>query len=158
MKKLLAFVLIIITIFLNGCSQESKFGLEQFVDRMNSDFETSFNTSDFLLSSKDDENFLFYKQDELMYTLSLDVNNKIKGIGLLLTAECDIDKGIETFCQMCSTFTGNDFKNQSQIFSDCKITADKINYADSNQVITVGRYKYTVVCNTYSITMFCDKV
>ncbi len=158
MKKLLAFILIIITIFLSGCSQESKFGLEQFTTRMNKQFDTDFETNDFLLCTEDDNNYLLFKEDKYLLTLSLSENNRIKGFSLMLTGDLDIKTGIDMYCQMCSVFTGNDYTEQKKILSDCKITSDNIKYADSNLVITIGRYKYTIVCNTYSVTLFCDRI
>ncbi len=158
MKRFLAFILAIITIILGGCSKESKFGVEQFVERMNTSFETEFATNEFTLGKSGDNTILFRKEKGQMITLSLDTNSKIKGVAIVLTADESIENGIDIYCKICSVFTGNDFDTQQKALNECKITAENINFTDSNMVITVGRYKYTVVCNDYSITLFCDKV
>ncbi len=158
MKKFLAISLSLITLFLTGCSKESKFGVNEFVTRMNESFDTEFKTGDFLLSEVGGKHSLFLETDGYLYSLSLDINNKLSGVALLFTNEDDKENAIRRFCQICSVFTGNDIEAQEKIFDDCKITAEKINFADSNMVITVGRYKYTYICNEYSVTLFCDKV
>lgn len=158
MKKFLVLVLVISTILLPSCSRESKFGLQQFVTRMESDFEIQLNTTDFIFNGNDGDGFLFYENGNQLTTLFLDSNNIIKGISLLITPEESIDNAIDLFCKMCSVFTGNTYEDQQQIFRDGKITVDYINYNNSNMVLTVGRYKYTVVCNEYSVTLFCEKV
>ena len=55
-------------------------------------------------------------------------------------------------------FTNNDYDTQKATLENCQINTDTIKYADSNNVITVGKYKYTVICNDYSVTFFCDRV
>ncbi len=158
MKKVLAFLMIIITVFLCGCSKESKFGVQQFTERMNEDFETDYATSEFMLSEKDNERFLFMTRENSMVGLMLDDDNNIKGISLLITADSNIEKSIVTYCQMCSVLTGNDYESQKKIFNESDFLSDNIKFADGNSLITVGRYKYTVVCNEYAITMFCEKI
>lgn len=146
-------------VFLCACSKENKFGVEQFVDRMNSQFEYSLNTADFILHiDENGNNNLFCEIESSLITLSLDNNNDIKGISLLATDSQDIPNTINFFCNMSCVFTSNDYNTQKAILDDCNIKADTIKYADSNNVITVGKYKYTVVCNEYSITLFCDKI
>lgn len=146
-------------VFLCACSKENKFGVEQFVDRMNSQFEYSLNTADFILHIDENENNnLFSELESSLITLSLDNNNDINGISLLSTNSQDIENTLDFFCDVCCVFTSNDYDTQKAILDDCNIKADTIKYADSNNVITVGKYKYTVVCNEYSITLFCDKI
>ncbi len=158
MKKVLAFIMVIITVFLCGCSQESKFGVQQFTERMNEEFDTDYATSEFMLSKKDDERFLFMTRENSMINLILDDDNNIKGISLLITADSNIEKSIVTYCQMCSVLTGNDYESQNKIFDEAEFLSDNIKFADGNSLITVGRYKYTVVCNEYAVTMFCEKI
>lgn len=146
-------------VFLCACSKENKFGVEQFVDRMNSQFEYSLNTADFILHIDENENNnLFCEIESSLITLSLDNNNDINGISLLSTNSQDIENTLDFFCDVCCVFTSNDYNTQKAILDNCNIKADTIKYADSNNVITVGKYKYTVVCNEYSITLFCDKI
>lgn len=158
MKKLLAILIVIITILFCSCSKESKFGIEQFVNRMNNTYDTDYTTGDFLLSKKNDESFLFFTRGNQMLSLSLDEKNNIKEISLLITADNDITDTKKLFCQMCSIFTGNDYNTQYKIFNDSDFFNENIKFTDGNSQITVGRYKYTVVCNSYAITFFCEKI
>lgn len=156
-KKLTA--LICILLCLCGCSQEEKFGLEQFVSRMNEQYNTTYKTSDFMLGTNaENKKYLFCDSSEGLISLSLDSNNDIIGVSLLINESIDINKGINTFLNICCIFKGNDEKSEKKIFTDCNITDHTIKYADNNTVITVGKYKYTVVCNEYSVTFFCDRV
>ncbi len=156
-KKIVALTCILM--ILSGCSQEAKFGVQQFVARMNKQYRTTYKTADFLFGTdKKSQNYLFYDSNDGLITLSLDSDNSIIGVALLINESIDINKGINTFCKICCIFTGNDENTQKQILNDCKINSDTIKYADSNMVITIGKYKYTIVCNEYSITLFCDRV
>ena len=158
-KRILLVFLSFMLVFLCACSKEKKFGVEQFVDRMNSQFEYSLSTADFILHIDENENNnLFCESESSLITLSLDNNNDIKGISLLATDSQDIPNTINFFCNMCCVFTGNDYDTQKATLENCQINTDTIKYADSNNVITVGKYKYTVVCNKYSVTLFCDKI
>ena len=158
MKKLLAIIMVFISLFLCSCSKESKFGVQQFVERMNDTFMTDYTTSEFLQSKKNDDSFLFLTREHNMIALLLDIDNNIKGISLTITADGNIENAKKLYCQMCSVFTCNDYEMQCKIFSDSDFLNESIKFADSNSLITVGRYKYTVVCNRYAITFFCDKV
>jgi hypothetical protein len=158
MKKLLAIIMIFITVFLCSCSKESKFGVQQFVERMSETFTADYTTNEFMLSEKNGENFLFLTRGKNMITLLLDNNNNIKGISLLITADSNIENAKELYCQMCSIFTDNDYKTQLKIFNDSDFFCKDIKFADGNSIITVGRYKYTIVSNSYAITFFCDKI
>lgn len=158
MKKLLAIFMIIITVFFSSCSKESKFGIQQFIERMNQTFDTSFQTKDFVLSKRENDNFLFLSEENTMLSLFIDNDNNIKGISILVTADGNIDNAKNTYCQMCSIFTGNDYNSQMNMFTESEFFNESIKFADGNSVITVGRYKYTVVCNDYSVTFFCDRV
>lgn len=158
MKKLLAFFMVFIIIFLCSCSKENKFGVQQFIERMNDNFQTDYNTDEFILSKKDNNNFLFMTREDSMITLLLDENNNIKGLSLLVTADGDIENAKTLYCQMCSVITGNNYESQLKIFDDSQFLSKKIKFADSNSLITVGRYKYTIVCNDYAITFFCEKM
>ena len=158
MKKLLAILLVVITLFLTSCSKESKFGIEQFVDRMNRTFDTNLNTNSFLLSKRNENNILFSTDGTSMTALTINRDNNIKGLSILITAGGNIETTKTTFCQMCSILTGNDFTEQLKIFNDSEFFSEKIIFADGNEFITVGRFKYTIVSNTYSITFMCDRV
>lgn len=158
MKKLLAILMVFITVLFSACSKESKFGIQQFTERMNKTFETDYKTSDFVLSKRENENVLFLSEENSLISVFIDNNNYIKGVSLLITADGDIEKAKNTYCQMCSIFTGNDYESQMKIFSESDFFNEDIKFADGNSLITVGRYKYTVVCNDYSVTFFCERV
>ncbi|MBO5334321.1 MAG: hypothetical protein J6B37_09460 [Clostridia bacterium] len=159
MKKLLAFFTVFIIIFFNGCSKEEKFGLEQFVDRINKNYNMEYSTSDFLLGKNQrEENCLFYEQGNSMIVLILNSENLITGTGLLITDDNDIQEYINQFCRISSIITNSDYTKQSEIFEQCGINVNNIKKTDSNWIITVGKYKYSVVCNNYSITLFCERV
>lgn len=158
MKKLLAILMVFITVLFSACSKESKFGIQQFTERMNKTFETDYKTSDFVLSKREDENVLFLSEENSLISVFIDNNNYIKGVSLLITADGDIEKAKNTYCQMCSIFTGNDYESQMKIFTESDFFNESIKFADGNSLITVGRYKYTVVCNDYSTTFFCERV
>lgn len=158
-KKILVVFLSILFIFLCGCSKESKFGLEQFTSRMNTQFEYSLNTADFILSiDKNGNNSLLFEWENSLITLSLDKGNDISGISILSTNTQNFSLSLKLFTDMCCVFTGNDYDTQQSILNNCQINTECIKYADSNKVSTVGKYKYTVVCNDYSITLFCDRI
>ncbi len=159
MKKLLAFFIVFIIIFFSGCSKEEKFGIEQFVSRINKNFETQYQTADFMLGKNgNDNNYLFYEFDNSLLSLNLNNDNQIVGIGLLTLAENNYSETIDNFCKYCSVFTGSDYQSQMKILNECDITPEQIKTTDSNMVITVGKYKYSVICNNYSVTLFCDRV
>ena len=126
---------------------------------MNTQFEYRLDTSLFILGiDETNENNLFYEKDSSLITLSLDDSNNINGICLLETDTQKTTEFIKLVSHMCSVFTGNDYETQCSIFSSYKINEDTIKIADNNMVITVGKYKYTIVCNEFSVTLFCDRV
>ena len=158
MKKLLAFIMIFIIIFFSSCSKESKFGIQQFTERMNKTYGTEYKTSEFALSSRNDNNFLFLSKDNTMLSVFIDNDNNIKSISYLVTADGDIENAKITYCQMCSIFTGKDYESQMDIFTESDFLGEDIKFADGNSLITVGRYRYSVICNDYSITFFCNRM
>lgn len=158
-KKIMLSFICLSLIFLCGCSKESKFGIQQFVERMNTLYETDFTTDEFILGTDNEgKNYLFCDRNGILITLLPDTNNTICGVGLTITKSMDINIGLNTFSQISSVFTGKTEDEQNAILTDCGITANKIKYADSNLVITIGKYKYSVICNDYSVTLFCDRV
>ncbi len=159
LKKICIILSVSCVIFFGGCSKESKFGIQQFVERMNTQYGTEFATADFILGTdKENSNYLFCDKDDMLISLLLDTNNTIRGVGLLLTESMDINEGLNTFLHICCVFTGESEDNQQATLTNCGITQEKIKYADSNFVITVGKFKYSVICNDYSVTLFCDRV
>lgn len=155
-KKITALSLIFL--FLCGCSRETKFGIQQFVARMNEQFDTTYETKNFLYAENDGNRYLFHDGDEGLVSLIIDKDNDITGVSLLITESMDINAAINTFTELCCVFTDSEKTSQNKLLSDCNINADTIKYADSNMVITIGKYKYTVICNEYSVTLFCDRI
>ena len=158
MKKVLATLLVFIIIFFSSCSKERTFGIQQFTERMNKAYSTDLQTSDFILGKRDNDTFLFLSKGPSLISLSLDSKNYIKNVSLLITADGDIEEAKITYCQMCSIFTGNDYEGQMKIFTESDFFNESIKFADGNSLITVGRYKYTIVCNDYSITFMCNRI
>ncbi len=159
MKRLLAIFLIFIIIFFTGCSKEEKFGIDQFVDRMNANYNVQYKTSSFLSGKNTtEENCLFYEYGDYLLTLRMNESNQITGTALLTTNKVSLTEYINEFCCITSVFCGTEYNQQADILSSCGILSENIKMTDSNWMVTVGKYKYSVVCNNYSITLFCDKV
>lgn len=159
MKRLLTILPLIIIIFLTGCSKEEKFGIDQFVDRINNEYGTQHRTSYFLSGNNSaEENCLFYEYGDYLLTLRMNESNQIVGTSLLTTNAEKISEYLNEFCYVTSVFTGEDYKQQMATLNSCGILAENIKMTDSNWMVTVGKYKYSVVCNNYSITLFCDKI
>ena len=98
-KKITA--LICVLLCLCGCSQEEKFGLEQFVLRMNEQYNTTYKTGDFMLGTDTkNQKYLFCDNNDGMISLSLDSNNDIIGVSLLINDSIDINKGLNTFVDL----------------------------------------------------------
>ena len=109
MRKLLALFTVFIIIFFNGCSKEEKFGVEQFVDRINKTYKAEYKTSDFLLGkNQQEENFLFYEEDNTMVILILNNENQVVGTSLLITDNNIMEEYINKFCRMASILTNLD--------------------------------------------------
>ena len=125
---------------------------------MNKNYNTNLQTSEFILGERDNETFLFLSKGSTLISLSLDSKNYIKSVSLLITADGNIENAKITYCQMCSVFIGNDYENQMEIFTESDFFNESIKFADGNSLITVGRYKYTIVCNDYSITFMCNRI
>ncbi len=133
--------------------------MQEFTKRMSEDFAFELGTEDFLLAEHENgEEYLVCEKDETLVCLTLNTDQKIKGVGLVLTEGCDIATGIEAFAYACAVFTGTNIAEQRSTLSNCGITAEGIKYADSSLIITIGKYKYSVVCSEFGICLFCDRV
>ena len=159
MKRLLTILLLIIIIFLTGCSKEEKFGIDQFVVRINHEYNTQYKTSYFLSGKNStEENCLFYEYGDYLLTLRMNDSNQIVGAGLLTTNGERLTEYISEFCRITSVLCGTEYNQQADILGSCGILAENIKMTDSNWMVTVGKYNYSVVCNSYSITLFCDRI
>ena len=113
----------------------------------------------FLLGkNQQEENFLFYEEDNTMVILILNNENQVVGTSLLITDNNIMEEYINKFCRMASILTNLDYQKQIEILEQCEINESNIKNTDSNFTITVGKYKYSVVSNNYSITLFCERV
>lgn len=158
MKKYFLLLLTILSIFLQSCTTQEKIGIEQFVTEMNNQFEISMKTSDFQLGYDEKGlKYLFNENENYLTTLALDQNNHITGISLLFLPDGDITYYMDYFAKMCSVFTHTPYEVQMKNLNNSGISTDKINFADGNTSATIGKYKYTIISNTYSVTLFCDK-
>ncbi len=159
MKKICLILSVFLILGLTACSKESKFGVQEFCGRMNTQFETELDTALFSLATHENgEQFLVSENDEMLIFLALNSDQKIKGVGLVLTEDYDIAKGISTFAQSCAVFTNTSIDEQKATLLNCGITAEGIKYADSSFYITVDKYKYSIVCSEFGVSLFCDRI
>ena len=158
MKKLFVLFLLFSTFFLHSCSVQEKIGIQQFVSEINAEYGLEMKTSDFILGKDNNRYCLFHETQNNLTSLSLSTNNFISGVSLLILPDADIPSEIDYFTKLCSVFTKNNYDIQKSVLNKCNITPEKIKFSDNNLTITVGKYNYTIISNTYSITLFCDKV
>lgn len=159
LKKIGVFFIISLTLFLSACSREEKFGIDEFAVRMNSISEQKLSVSDFMLGERSEsEKYFFCEQDGLFISLTPDSGNKIKTFAVSAENGYDINKLLAVYLNGCCVLTGTGRSEQSATLKNCGIAAEKITYADSTSVNTVGKFKYTVVCSDYAVTLFCERV
>ena len=72
--------------------------------------------------------------------------------------EGELSTFLDNFQKCVSVFTMNSEDSVKNIFDECKITAESIKFTDGNRQYTVGKFKYSVVTNEQSITVFCKRV
>lgn len=159
LKKCSAIVILLISIFFTGCSVQEKTDIEQFTLELNEIYDTEISTSDFLLGQDADNScYLFRETENSLTALSLDGENFISGLSLLFLPEADTEEQVDYFIKICSIFTKSDYNSQKSILNSIGINSDNIKFADSNFSTTIGKYKYSIICNDYSVTLFCDRV
>lgn len=159
LKKSAVILISVLLLFMCACSKESKFGLSEFTERMNNSYGTNFETASFLLGAREDGSECFFSETETgLICIFPDSNSTIKGISAMETESGNINELITLYLQMCCVFTGTEENEVQSILKNCEITAEEIKFADSCSVNTVGKYKYTVVCNRYAVTLFCERV
>lgn len=160
MKKITAAVLsAILLLLLPACSQESKFGVDEFSKRLESDFDITLDTADLVLGNdKNGDTYFFAETAFGLIALFPDSNNNISGLSLLCEAGGDIQSATDLYCKVCCILTGSDMDTQRATLTNCGITADRIGFTSGSQINTVGKFKYVAVCNEYSVTLFCERV
>ena len=157
-KKLIILLLTLTILLFSACSKESKFGIEELCLRTNDTFGTTYDSRSFFKGKNDANEFLFLEYMNNLISVSVNDKNQITSISVLFTNEQDIAVGIKCFYELCCTFTSNDQTTQQAIFNSYNITADKIKFTDNTQKVIVGKYKYTVICNELSVTLFCERI
>ena len=159
MKRCFLILLAIFSVFLQSCTVQEKMGVEQFVAEMNKQFESGIKTSDFQSGYDENDNcYLFSETEHSLTTLFLNENNQITSVSVLIIPNNDITSYINHFVRLTSVFTHTQYELQLQTLNNNGIHADKIKFADGNTSVTIGKYKYTVISNAYSITLFCDRI
>lgn len=159
LKKFAVFFIISLTLLLTACSKEEKFGIDEFAARMNGISEQKLSVSDFMLGEKgESERYFFCEQDGLFISLTPDSGNKIKAFAVSAEKGYDINALLSVYLNGCRVLTGAGESEQGAALKNCGIDAEKIKYADSTSVSTVGKFKYTAVCSDYAVTLFCERV
>lgn len=161
MRKKISLLLIFITlIILCGCSREAKMGIGEFSDRINKDYGLILREESMLLEKNEESNTVYCKIDSFLFIFYLGSNNNISAVSAMLSKEneSELTEFLDDFEKCVSVFTLNSKDSVEQIFTDCKITADNIKFTDGNQLNTVGKFKYSVITNEFSVTLFCERV
>lgn len=159
-KKISLFLIFVTLIVLCGCSREAKMGIGEFSDRINKDYGLILQEESMLLEKKEESNTVYCKIDSFLFVFYLGSNNNISGVSAMLPKEneSELTEFLDNFEKCVSVFTLNSKDSVEQTFQDCKITADNIKFTDGNQLNTVGKFKYSVITNEFSVTIFCERV
>ena len=159
MKKLIILTLIIIIFIFGGCGKSSKIGLYEFNNQLNKISKTNFLAENYMMTqNKDGEKFLSLNIIDGIISLFPQNDKTIKGVSLLFTNKSECENNIKLFRNLCCVLTGNDENTMDNILNDCEINSDTIDFSNKNFVMTIENYKYTVVSNEYSVTLFCERV
>ena len=161
MNKIISILLVIISLFsLCSCSKEAKFGFGEFCKRMSDEYQIEINEANVSIEKDDGKNRLYCTLNSYLLVTYLGSNDNITGIAMLLTDESqsDIATFYSYFIKCTCVFTGLGFDDVQKTLLDCDISPDIIKFADSNKVYTVGKFKYSVITNEKSITLFCERV
>ncbi len=161
MRKIISVLLAITLVFmLTSCSRESKFGVGEFCDRIRADYEIEVNESSVYLDKHDGKNRIYCTCNSFLLVLYLGVNDNISGVAMMIQNDQKdkLESFLDSYKKCVCVFTGMNFEDTTKIFSDLKISADKINFADNSSVCTVGKYKYSIITNEMTITLFCERV
>ena len=159
-KKISLFLIFVTLIVLCGCSREAKMGIGEFSDRINKDYGLILQEESMLLEKNEESNTVYCKIDSFLFVFYLGSNNNISGVSAMLPKEneSELTEFLDNFEKCVSVFTLNSKDSVEQTFQDCKITADNIKFTDGNQLNTVGKFKYSVITNEFSVMIFCERV
>lgn len=159
-RKISLFLVFTLLFLLVGCSREAKFGVGEFFDRMEKDFETEINESDITLEKDDGKDRIYCTLDEYLLVLYLRNGQNISGVCMMIPKEKEneLTVFINDFSKCVSILTSCPYEEVRKTMKDINISADKIKFADGNSINTVGKYKYSVIENEVSVTLFCERV
>lgn len=159
-KKISLFLVFTLICLMCGCSRETKMGIGEFSDRIYKDYKLTFEESSMALEEKDGNNTIYCQLDSFLFVFYLGTNNNICGIAGMLPKEKEdeLQAFLDDFEKCVSVFTLNGDDSVRQTFDDCKISAESIKFTDGNKLHTVGKFKYYIITNEYSVTLFCDRV
>lgn len=161
MHKKISILLVITLLFsMCGCSRETKMGIGEYCDRIHKDYGITINENSLLLEKNGDINTVYCNLNSSLLVFYLGNNNNISGIAGMLSKdnEGELSTFLDNFQKCVSVFTMNSEDSIKKTFEECKITAEKIKFTDGNSVFTVGKFKYSVITNEQSITVFCERV
>lgn len=161
MRKKISFILVITFIILMcGCSRETKMGIGEYCDRIHKDYAITIDEESILLEKSGESNTVYCNLNSSLLVFYLGNNNNISGIAGMLSKnnEGELSAFLEDFQKCVSVFTLNSADSVKKTFDECKITADSIKFTDGNKLYTVGKFKYSVITNEQSITVFCERV
>ncbi len=161
MHKKISILLVITLLFsMCGCSRETKMGIGEYCDRIHKDYGITINENSLLLEKNGDINTVYCNLNSSLLVFYLGNNNNISGIAGMLSKdnEGELSTFLDNFQKCVSVFTMNSEDSVKNIFDECKITAKSIKFTDGNRQYTVGKFKYSVVTNEQSITVFCKRV
>ncbi|MCH5171057.1 MAG: hypothetical protein J1F24_07205 [Oscillospiraceae bacterium] len=159
-KKISLFLIFVTLIVLCGCSREAKMGIGEFSDRINKDYGLILQEESMLLEKNEESNTVYCKIDSFLFVFYLGSNNNISGVSAMLPKEneSELAEFLDDYEKCVSVFTLNSKDSVEQTFQNCKITVDNIKFTDGNQLNTVGKFKYSVITNEFSVTIFCERV
>lgn len=160
MKKISVLLVIILIFLLFGCSREAKFGVGEFADRINKDFDKQITENSVSLEKDDGKNRIYCKIDDFLLVLYLGNNNNICGVAMMLPIEEENKMSLffDDFTQCVSVFTNTSYSDAKSTLNECSISSESIKFTDSNKISTVGKFKYSVITNEMSVTLFCERV
>lgn len=161
MRKIISLFLVLAFIIpLCGCSRETKMGIGEYSDRLNKDYGLILDENSMLLEKNGEENTVYFNISSYLFVLYLSNNNRIYKVAGILPKENEgsLTEFLDTYKKCVSVFTLNSEEAVKQVFTDCKMTADSIKFADGNSLFTVSKFKYSVVASELSVALFCERI
>lgn len=159
-KKISLFLVFTLLCVMCGCSRETKMGIGEFSDRIHKDYGLVLEEESILLEKDGESNTVYCNINSFLFVFYLGNNNNVSGIAAMLPKEREneLSAFLDNFEKCVSVFTLNSADSIRQTFNECKISAESIKFTDGNKLYTVGKFKYSVVTNELSVTLFCERV